>query len=82
MKSSTTHVMPARRATNVSLPDPLVQEAKALGVNLSRAAEDGVAQAVKRARERRWLEANRDALAAYNEWIDANGVPLSEFRQF
>ena len=36
-----------KRATNVSLRDPLIAEAKALGINLSQAAESGIVQAIK-----------------------------------
>lgn len=73
---------PARRPTNVSLPRPIVEEAKALGINLSRASENGVLEAIKAERERRWKEENRDAIASYNQWIDEHGIPLAEFRQF
>ena len=30
--------------------------------------------------ERAWLEENRDAIADYNAWIEANGLPLAELR--
>ncbi len=73
---------PARRPTNVSLPRAIVEEAKALGINLSRASENGVLEAIKAERERRWKEENRDAIASYNQWIDEHGIPLAEFRQF
>jgi len=71
-----------RRATNVSLPAALVGEAKALGINLSRACEDGVQAALSAERERRWKIENAAALAAYNQWIEQNGLPLDDFRQF
>lgn len=29
-----------------------------------------------------WLEENREAIAAYNAWVDNNGLPLQEYRQF
>ncbi len=72
----------ARRPTNVSLPERLVEEAKALGVNISRASEMGVLEAVKTERERRWRAENREAIAAYNLWIEEHGIPLADFRQF
>jgi antitoxin CcdA len=73
---------PTRRPTNVSLPEPLVEEAKALGVNLSRACETGLAAAVKAERERRWLAENREALESWNEYVEKHGLPLAEYRQF
>ena len=72
----------ARRPTNVSLPERLVEEAKALGVNISRASEMGVLDAVRIERERRWRAENREAIKAYNDWIEEHGIPLAEFRQF
>ncbi len=73
---------PTRRPTNVSLPEPLVEEAKALGVNLSRACESGLAAAVRAERERRWLEENRAALESWNEYVEKHGLPLAKYRQF
>lgn len=82
-RSQTSQASPvARRPTNVSLPERLVEEAKALGVNISRASEMGVLEAVRAERERRWRSENREAIAAYNDWIEEHGIPLAEFRQF
>jgi antitoxin CcdA len=53
---------PRRLATNLSLSEPLVAEAKQLDINLSRAAEQGLAAAVAAERARRWKEENRAAL--------------------
>jgi len=75
--------MPAtRRATSMTLDAQLLDEARALGVNVSRAAEEGVLSAVKAERARRWKEQNAEAIADYNKWIEENGVPLSQFRKF
>ena len=41
--------MPSRAPVNVSLPMRLVARAKKLGINVSRAAEDGLSEAVARA---------------------------------
>jgi antitoxin CcdA len=60
-----------RRPVNLSLPGALVEEAKALEVNLSQAAEAGVAAAVRAAREARWHAENREAIAEYNALVDA-----------
>jgi antitoxin CcdA len=71
-----------RRATNVSLPAAMVAEAKALGINVSRACETGIQAALSAERERRWRKENASAVAAYNRWIEENGIPLEEFRSF
>jgi len=75
--------MPAtRRATSMTLDAELLDEARALGVNLSRAAEEGILGQVRAARAKRWKEDNAEAIADYNKWIEENGVPLSQFRKF
>ena len=73
---------PFRRPTNVSIDARLVADAKALGINVSRASEEGLARELKAERERRWLEENREAIAAYNEWVDNNELPLARYRRF
>lgn len=70
------------KPTNVSLDAALVEEAKELGVNISLASARGLEQAVKEARGKRWLEENREALDSYNEWVEANGLPLEKYRLF
>jgi antitoxin CcdA len=72
----------SRRSTSLTLDRRLLNEARELGVNVSRAAEDGVALAIRAARARRWREENAAAIDDYNRFIDEHGVPLSEFRKF
>ena len=72
----------AKRATNISLNDPLITEARALGINLSQAAEAGIAQAIKKKKEELWLIENKHALDAANEYVRKHGLPLEKFRQF
>jgi antitoxin CcdA len=71
-----------RRATNVSLPAELVREARDLGVGVSRACADGLANAVREARKQRWLAENAEAIAAYNERIEREGPTLAAYRLF
>ena len=71
-----------RRSTNLTLDTDLLSEAKALQVNLSRAAEDGIRQAVARTRAERWLAENRTALESSNAHVDDQGLPLAGLRLF
>jgi antitoxin CcdA len=71
-----------KRATNVSLSDPLIAEAKALGINLSQAAESGIAQAIKEKKTEQWLIENKDAIESANEYVRKHGLPLAQFRRF
>lgn len=71
-----------RKATNLSLDSALLKEAKALGINISRSAEAGIAEAVKLHKQEKWLKENASALASSNAYVEANGLPLARHRQF
>jgi antitoxin CcdA len=73
--------MPAtRRATSMTLDAALLDEARALGVNLSRAAEEGLLAAVKAERKRRWAEENAEFIRDYNQWVAENDIPNNDIR--
>lgn len=71
-----------RKPTNLSLDSALLEEAKALGINVSRSAETGIAAAVKLHKQEKWLQENASALASSNSYVEANGLPLARHRQF
>lgn len=71
-----------RRPTNVTLPDTLLREARALKINLSQACERGLLHEVAEARRLRWLADNREGILAWNDFVEHTGLPLDEFRQF
>lgn len=71
-----------RQPANLSIDAQLMKEAKTLEVNVSRAAEAGIAEAVAAEKSRLWKLENRAALEAWNEYVDRNGLPLARFRQF
>lgn len=72
----------ARKAANLSLDTNLLSTARELNINLSRAAEAGIAGAIKAERERLWLLENAEAIRAENEYIEKHGLPLAKYRQF
>lgn len=82
MSKATNSSSGARKATNVSLNEALLAEAKALRISISQAAEAGLAQAVAERRAALWLEANREALESSNRWVEENGLPLARYRGF
>ena len=71
-----------RKSTNVSLDAALVADAKALGINLSRACEMGLAAELKAERERQWREENAEAIASSNAYVEKYGLPLARYHQF
>ena len=72
----------SRKSTNLSLDQSLLADARALNINLSRAAEDGIRSAVTKSREEHWKAENQEALQSSNRFVEQNGLPLSKLRQF
>jgi antitoxin CcdA len=71
-----------RRATNISLPGDMVEEAKRLGINVSQACETGLQEQVKKALGEEWKRENREAIESWNNWVAENGMPYDEYRQY
>lgn len=71
-----------KRPTNLSISESLLAEAKALDVNISRAAERGLARAIAERRADLWLAENRAALDSSNAFVDRHGLPLARYRNF
>ena len=71
-----------RRATNVSLDPQLVEDARLLDVNVSRACEQGLIEQIAIARAARWLAENGEAIAASNAYADTHELPLAAARLF
>ena len=71
-----------KKATNLTLDASLIEEARALDVNLSRAAEEGLRVEVRQARADRWRAENAEALASSNAWVEQHGLPLARYLAF
>jgi len=74
--------MSARKAANLSLDASLLSEAQELKLDVSRAAEEGIASAVRAEKERLWKIENAEAIKAANDYVEKHGLPLARFRQF
>ena len=73
---------PSRKPTNLSISSRLLAEAKALNINLSRAAETGVESAVLEAKVNQWKEDNKAAIDSSNAHVEEYGLPLDNFRPY
>ncbi|AMV73070.1 hypothetical protein JCM30471_14850 [Desulfuromonas carbonis] len=71
-----------KKATNVSINSDLLQQAKAFGINLSRALEDRLAELVAQQRRQLWLQENAEAIDAYNGRVAEQGVFSDGRRRF
>lgn len=72
----------AKRATNVSIRSDLLDAAREAGVNLSATLERALAEELASVRRARWREENREAIAAYNEYVEEHGAFSDGVRAF
>ena len=72
----------AKRATNVSIRGDLLDAAREAGVNLSATLERGLMEGLASVRSTRWREENREAIAAYNEYVEEPGAFSDGIRAF
>jgi len=71
-----------KRATNLSLSTDVLEAAKDLEINISQVCDNYLREVVRREQERKWREDHADFIAAYNATIEAEGLPLDEWRSF
>ncbi len=63
-----------KRATNLSLPDDALTQAKQLGLNVSAICSEALVAAVRAEQARRWHTDNRTAIEQYNQRIAQTGT--------
>ncbi|MBK6639475.1 MAG: type II toxin-antitoxin system CcdA family antitoxin [Rhodocyclaceae bacterium] len=82
MAAPNNQISTAKKATNVSLAESLLSEAKELRINISQAAEAGLAKAVAEKRAELWMKENWDAIESSNAFVEKHGLPLAKHRMF
>lgn len=65
-----------RRSVNLTIREDIIEAAKSLKVNASKAAEAGIAEAIREARGEQWLAENRAAIDAHNARMSRDGPLL------
>lgn len=71
-----------KKAANLSINSDLLRQAKELHINLSQTVEEHLAALVRQTRTQQWLTENAEAIAAYNERIEKDGVFSEGLRRF
>ncbi len=66
-----------RRSVNLTIPDDVMAQVRALGLNASEAAEVGIRQAIAAKQEEQWLAENKSAIEAHNARVEKEGVLLT-----
>ena len=69
-----------KKATNVTIRSDLLDEARALKINLSQEFEQHLGEVVRRHRAEQWLKDNREAIQAYNRHVKEHGLWNEEYR--
>ena len=72
----------ARKPHDLTVSEALMAEAKALDLDITGAAEQGIARAIKAEKERRWKIDNAEAIKASNDYVAKHGLPLAKYRMF
>ena len=67
-----------KRKTSLTLDADALDDARALGLNVSAITDQALKNAVAQARRTQWLEQNAETFAAQAAWHDENGHPLSQ----
>ena len=71
-----------KRAANLSISRDVLDDAKALGINVSQVCDAYLRQVVQTEQALRWRQEHADFIAAYNDDLEAQGLSLSEWRSF
>lgn len=79
---SKTSKRPTRQPTNLTIDSSVLADAKAMGINISRACEAHLIELVRQEKARLWKARHADFVEHYNATVDREGLPLDEWRQF
>ncbi len=76
------HKSAPKKATNITLALDVYNDAKALGMNLSQTGERLLRGTIRAEQAKRRAEQHAEFIAAYNQSIEQEGLPLDQWRQF
>lgn len=71
-----------KKPTNVSINKELLDEARALNINLSATLEQALTDRVREARQQEWLANNQEAIDTCNVLAEENGLFSDKHRVF
>lgn len=71
-----------KREVQLQLNSKILDRAQELGMDVSETVDELLAEVVNKRYWERWNEENKEAIAAYNERIEREGIPLARYRTF
>ena len=66
-----------KRTINLTIREDLIRDVKELHINASKAAEAGIRNAVREAKQQQWRVDNCEAILAYNAEIATRGIAIA-----
>ncbi len=71
-----------KKPANLSINADLLNKAKEMNINLSATLERALVETLKDKQRTQWLQENKAAIEAYNNYVDQHGVFSDELRSF
>jgi antitoxin CcdA len=71
-----------KKAANLSINSELLNQAKALQINLSATLEQALAQLIRDKQRQQWLQDNQQSIEQYNQRIESEGCFSDNLRDF
>ncbi|MBB5186919.1 antitoxin CcdA [Zhongshania antarctica] len=71
-----------KKPTNLSLNSDLLRKCKDLKINLSATLEQALSDKLAKLNSEKWANENKNAIQAYNHFVDEHGCFGDEFREF
>jgi antitoxin CcdA len=76
------HSPSSKRAANLTLSTQVLADAKALGINISKACDTHLRELVRKEKEARWKAEHVDFIQAYNQTVAEESLPLDAWKTF
>lgn len=71
-----------KKSANLSINSSLLAQARSLNINLSATLEQALAEVVRQRQRELWLAENQEAIKAYADFVEQNGVFSDGLRGF
>ncbi len=71
-----------KKPTNLSINSDLLSKAREMNINLSATLENELARQLKIKQREQWLQENKKAIQAYNDFVENEGVFSDGIRSF
>jgi antitoxin CcdA len=72
----------SKKAANLTLSIDVIEDAKLLGINISKACDEFLRSLIREEKTRRWQQEHADYFARSNQIVEDRGLPLDEWRSF